>query len=68
MLLSVNIHKSNIETEVEKVIPEAVSSALSEDLLKLVQVVTIFTKLVQEEKCWERDCSPTLGGGGEGGG
>ena len=66
--MSVVIYKSNIEAEVEKVIPEAVSSALSEDLLKLVQVVTIFTKLVQEEKCWERDCFPTLGGGGEGGG
>ena len=68
MLLSVNIHKSNIETEVEKVIPEAVSPALSKELIILVQVITIFTKLVQEEKCWEGDCSPTLGGGGEGGG
>ena len=65
--MCVLIHKSNIEAEVEEVIPKAVRPALTEDLLNLVQVVAVLTELVQEEEGWEGDSSTTLGGGGEGG-
>ena len=50
--------KSNIHTEVEEVIPKAVSSALIEYLINLVQVVAIKQNLSRNKNVWRGTAPP----------